>query len=62
MKKKKFPPRFCSYNNEFVEFSANEIRGGKKERKGGGEFSMKEILSVAARAIGRRANANINPN
>lgn len=61
MKKKKFPPRFCSYNNEFVEFSANEIRGGKKGREGG-EFSMKEILSVAARAIGRRANANINPN
>lgn len=49
-------PPLCSYN-EFAEFSANEIREEKKKRG-----SIKEILSVAARAIGRRANANINPN
>lgn len=32
---------------------------GRKKKEG---RSIKEILSVAARAIGRRANANINPN
>lgn len=48
MKKKKFPPRFCSYNNEFAEFSANEIRGGKKGREGGGVFDERDSVGGGA--------------
>lgn len=67
---KKKKSRFHSFSalfvqRKFAEFSANEIRGEKKKREEGegeGGNSIKEILSVAARAIERRANANINPN
>lgn len=60
-KKKKFPLRFPS--TLFVQRIRRIFCEQDKGRKRGGRGdSIKEILSVAARAIGRRANANINPN